>query len=400
MQKQLGPILLVAGTCIGSGMIALPIVLAKLGLLCSILLMLLIWLVMYHTSLINLELNLQAGKGLALGSLGRLFSGKKAGWAGTISLKLLSYSLLAVFLYGGSSILQKLFSEGGNLSYKIHGFALATFALFLLPVKWIDYLNRYLFTALLAAAVFLISGLATKIDWSDLPLFSEDYKNVSVWRALVPIVFTSFGFQVIFHTLTNYCETHAKTLKKAFFWGSLIPAVVYIIWTGSVMSVIHHHHPIFYKEMIRGKVEIGDLIQTLCSIAGESSVQMLVWWISLLAIVTSILGVGMGLSDALGNFLAPKIPHKFAAKATGALLTIVPPYLVALLVPNAFIVVLGFAGMILALIAILLPAYLLRQAKVECLNYPELKIKWLTRSSVGIGLTVIGSELCNLFSKM
>ncbi len=33
MQKQIGSIMLVAGTCIGSGMIALPMVLAKLGVI-------------------------------------------------------------------------------------------------------------------------------------------------------------------------------------------------------------------------------------------------------------------------------------------------------------------------------------------------------------------------------
>src|ERR1700722_3551919 len=123
MQKNIGSILLVAGTCIGSGMIALPMVLAKLGLICSILLMLLIWFIMYYTSLINLELNLQAGRGLSLGALGRLFSGRTAELIGIISLKLLSYSLLAVFLYGGSSILQKLWASKMVAEYSINNIA-------------------------------------------------------------------------------------------------------------------------------------------------------------------------------------------------------------------------------------------------------------------------------------
>lgn len=108
MQKLIGSILLISGTCIGSGMIALPMVLAKLGIIPSIILMFIIWFIMYYTSLINLELNLQAGKGLTLGTLGKYFSGHTAQIIGTVSLKLLSYALLAVFIYGGSSILQKL----------------------------------------------------------------------------------------------------------------------------------------------------------------------------------------------------------------------------------------------------------------------------------------------------
>ncbi len=87
MQELIGSILLISGTCIGSGMIALPMVLAKLGIIPSIILMF----IMYYTSLINLELNLQAGKGLTLGMLGKYFSGHTAQIIGTVSLKLLSY---------------------------------------------------------------------------------------------------------------------------------------------------------------------------------------------------------------------------------------------------------------------------------------------------------------------
>jgi tyrosine-specific transport protein len=46
MQKKIGATLLIAGTCIGSGMIALPLVLAKVGLVPSILLMVAIWFIM------------------------------------------------------------------------------------------------------------------------------------------------------------------------------------------------------------------------------------------------------------------------------------------------------------------------------------------------------------------
>ncbi|WP_041404094.1 aromatic amino acid transport family protein [Rickettsia montanensis] len=73
MQKLIGAILLISGTCIGSGMIALPTVLAKLGIIPSIILMFIIWFIMYYTSLINLELNLQAGKSLTLGYWENIF---------------------------------------------------------------------------------------------------------------------------------------------------------------------------------------------------------------------------------------------------------------------------------------------------------------------------------------
>jgi tyrosine-specific transport protein len=400
MQTKIGAILLIAGTCIGSGMIALPMVLAKLGLIPSILLMLFIWAIMYYTSLINLELNLQAGCGLSLGQLGKEFSGKMAELIGSFSLKILSYSLLAVFIYGGSSVLQELMASNRTLGYTFDhialGYAVVTMLLLCLPIKFIDYINRLLFIGLLIVIAFLMTGLVRTIDWSDLPLWTGQYREMSVWAALIPVVFTSFGFQVIFHTLTNYCQQNAKVLKQAFLWGSLIPAIVYILWTCSILSVVYHDDPAFYNQMAQGKAEVGELIQVLSRVAHGQSVQLLIWWISLLAIATSVLGVGVGLCDSLKGMMSSKIPNTGLRNIIASVLTVGPAYLVVIYVPNAFIAALGFAGMILAVIAILLPIYLLWQIKTEKLHYDELKTKWLIRLSIGVGLTVITSEIFNL----
>lgn len=329
MQKLIGSILLISGTCIGSGMIALPMVLAKLGLVPSIILMFIIWFIMYYTSLINLELNLQAGKGLTLGALGKYFSGRTAQIIGTVSLKLLSYALLAVFIYGGSSILQKLLTLNTNITYIGAWYVIISILILLLPLQLVDYINRVLFIGLLIIIAILVIGLVSMIQWDDLPLFSPNYKEISVWGVVTPIVFTSFGFQVIFHALTNYCNKNAKILKTAFLFGSLIPAIVYIIWTCSILIVVHHNNPIFYQQMITSNVEVGDLIKELSNIAKWQSVQLLVWIISTLAIATSILGVGVGLCDSLKTMLMNVIPNVVIRNITAAIVTILPAYIVA-----------------------------------------------------------------------
>lgn len=400
MYKRTGALLLVAGTCIGSGMIALPMVSAKLGLIPSLLLMAAIWSIMYYSSLINLELNLQAGQGLSLGALGRYFSGRTAELIGTISLKLLSYALLAVFIYGGSSILQELIASKMAAAYSFGNiatcFSLSAIALLLLPIKLIDYFNRFLFVSLLAIVAILIAGLAMTMNWSELPLFSDQYSSPSAWAALIPVVFTSFGFQVIFHTLTDYCNKNVKMLKQAFFWGSLIPAIVYIVWTCSILSVVYQDNPQFYAQMTAGKAEVGELIQVLSGIAKWQTVQLLVWWISLLAIATSILGVGVGLCDAFKGMLSKRVPNAGVRNLFASVITILPAYLVVMYVPNAFIAILGFAGMILALIAILLPVYLFWQIKTEKLHYPELRRKSLILLSAAVAAAVVACELYNM----
>ena len=57
---------------------------------------------------------------------------------------------------------------------------------------------------------FSYIGLVAMIEWDNLPLFSRNYKKISVCGIVTPVVFTSFGFQVIFYTLTNYYNRDAK----------------------------------------------------------------------------------------------------------------------------------------------------------------------------------------------
>ena len=403
MQKKTGAIMLVAGTCIGSGMIALPMILAKIGIIPSIFLMLTMCSIIYYTSLVNLEINLQAGKGITLGELGRKFSGKIAEFIGVSSFKALSYALLSVYIYGGVSIFQKLLASGSGHEYSSYHianiYALSSVALLLLPIKLLDYVNRFLFTGLLAVVAVLLAGLISNIHWNNFPLFNDQYSNISIWRTILPVAFTAFGFQVIFHTLTNFCNKDAKMLKSVFLWGSIIPAIVYIIWTCSILIVVHQENPIFYQEMIDGKVEVGDLIQELSSIAKWPFVQLLIWWISILAIVTSLLGVGMGLCDSIKNMLPEKITNLYLRNLLGAIITILPAYILAILIPNAFIIILGFAGMILVVIAVLLPIYLLYKAKITKFNYKELQYKWLVISSAIAGVIIMLCELLNILSR-
>ena len=396
MQKQIGAIMLVAGTCIGSGMIALPMMLAKLGIIPSIFLVAVLWAVIYYTCLVNIELNLQAGKGLALGALGKKFSGKIAEVIGTGSYKILSYALLAVYLYGGSSVIQKMLANNELAFNNIASvYALVAILTLLLPLKYIDYVNRILFTGLLGVIAILVVGLVSTTNWDNLPLFAQMYQDISLWQTIIPVTFTCFGFQVIFHTLTNYCNKDPIMLKRTFFWGSLIPAIVYIIWTSSLLGSIYQNNPEFYSQMISGKVEVGDLVKALSEISQNGFVQTLVWWLSILAIVTSVIGVGLALCDSVKEMLPNNI-NPYLRKVLASILTIAPAYLVTILIPNAFLAALGFAGMILVIIAILLPIYLLSRIKGKKFNYPELNHKWLLNLSAIAGAIIMLCEIFNM----
>lgn len=394
MNKRNGAIFLIAGTSIGSGMIALPMVLSKIGIIPSCVLLFITWMVAYYNSLLSVELNLKAGKGLSLGSLCAYFSGPIASFFGNVSINVLSYSLIAAYIYLISSVFSKMIgSQNMHLLYIL--FSGITFLLLLFPIKIVDYVNRCLFITLLCLFAVLLIGIVLSVNLKSVPLYGDlSFKNIMF---VIPVVFTSFGFQVIFHTLTDYLNKDSKMLKKAFFLGSLIPMIVYILWSCSSISVIYNHNIDFFNKMSTGSVDVGSLVEELSKISNIKIIHLLVWAISFLSIITSIIGVAVGLFDSLNNIFKDRVCYK-KLKAFSAFLVVVPSYIIASMIPNAFIVLLGFAGMILAVIAIILPCYLILNTTNTSFYYPILKHKILIYISIGIGILIIAAEYINMYA--
>lgn len=392
MQKQFGTTLLIAGTCIGSGMLALPMLLAKIGLLYSTLFIVLVWGAVYYTALIGIEIHIR-DRGAFIGSIADKLSLPVVGLIGKLCLKLLHYSLIAAYIYGSASVIQKTFGVVLGMEQIGCYCAAFTIALLLLPIKLIDYINRILFFCLLAIFGILLLMLVAVIDLNKLPLMTVNYSNIYDWPAILPIIFTSFGFQGSMHTIVNYCDLDIKKLKKAVFIGTLIPTVVYVIWIFSVLSVLYNYDKEFYLTMMSEDLEVGDLIERLTALLSNNYIAIVIRTLSLLAITTSLIGVSCGLSDSIANQIGWAIKNFIFRRAVAAILTVIPGLALAVLIPNAFISILGFAGMILSVIAILLPVYLFTRIKNTQPYYSELDNRTVILGAGLFGFIVIFAEL-------
>lgn len=406
MFRTFGAICLVSGTAIGAGIIALPITLASIGMFKSIFLMALIWLIMLMAALINTELNLRAGEGLPLGLLGRKFSGRIAEVIGNTSMGLLSYAVLSAYFYGGTSTFQSILEYAFDAKFSflsvalVWGLCLST--ILMCSISKVDFLNRLLFIGLISMILMMITFmLGTVSPNSIIEPNSFATSQTQTWFKIIPVIFTSFGFQIICHTLADFCKNDKAMLQKAFFWGSLIPLIIYISWSIAIMSVLSYGAPEFYKKIMTEGTEVGELILVLMSVTKVGFLKQLVWLISALAIITSAIGVSLGLSDIWKkqfssrnyNFLA--IRHDILT----VVLTILPPFIIAILLPNAFIKALGFAGMIMSVQAIFLPIYLLIKSntKNQKFHYQFLKYPAVILFIFTFGVLVLVSEINNIF---
>ena len=92
--KLLGAVFLLAGTAIGSGMISLPMVLAKFGIFNTFLIMLAFAVLTYLTAVIRADLNLRAKASVSLTDVGKVFNCKTVGVCGDFMFTLLHFSLM------------------------------------------------------------------------------------------------------------------------------------------------------------------------------------------------------------------------------------------------------------------------------------------------------------------
>ena len=338
--KLIGTIFIVAGTTIGASMLALPLVAAKVGMAWAFVLMVASWAFMLTNAHIILRMMAPYPKSATFRSIAKDALGPMGKHVITGAMMFLFYSLLSAYGAGATNILLGYFPIGQNLMTTLLFLGLGSMILWSDALT--DYLNRILFTSLLVfvlVAMFPLWGIMTS---TPLELSFKAPAHRELLTALL-IYITSFGFHGSIASLVKYNDKNMARLKKAFFWGTLLAVVLYIIWmmmTVSILSVPNLH-------------EVSHVIEHLTLKTGKPWVGGALSLFALVAILTSFIGVGMGLSNDFHDLLKRvKLPQKLLQ----GFLTFLPPYL--LLIFNAssvFIKALEYAGVALMFIAVLMP---------------------------------------------
>lgn len=345
--RMIGGILLVAGTAIGAGMLALPVLTAFGGFFPSLWLLAVCWLFFFATAYLLLEANLATpGEPNMISMTGKMLGkgGKAVCW---ITYLLLLYSLLAAYLSGASPLIIEMLDALTGIQMPAWLgplFLLFLFGVFVyLGTGLVDWVNRILMIGLIATYLLLVGFLPQNMDVS--LLFHSDPK--AIWVAL-PLLFTSYGFHIVIPSLTTYLKQDRRKLIWTLFIGSSIPFAVYVLW----------------ELLVLGIVPLSDLTQAWQ--AGQSAAVPLVAhlqnpWIgsvihsfSFFAILTSFLGVSLSLSDFLADGLKMK-GHTWEREIS-CLLTFMPPLLFVYMYQRGFILALQFAGIFVAILLCMLPA--------------------------------------------
>ncbi len=354
--KLLGSILLIVGTSIGAGILGLPIAAAQLGFIGSIILLFVCWFIMTSGALLILEVNMWLPPNNNLISMAKATIGPVGQVIAWLTYLLLLYSLLCAYIAGGSDLFRSLLMAGGIhvtawLSAVI--FTVLFGAIVYFGIRSVDRVNRVLMSVKFGAFFTLTFLLMFFISSKKLATGNLHYlTSISA----ITVTACSFGWATLIPSLRVYFNDDIKKLKTAIFIGSIIPLVCYIIWDAVIMGIIPLNGDNSLVSIVNSAHSTSDLVNILSSSVGKGSITFIVKLFTSICVLTSFLGVALCLTDFFADGF--QLEKKGLGKMIIHAITFIPALVVAILIPNAFIKALSYAGIYCIILLILLPAWM------------------------------------------
>jgi tyrosine-specific transport protein len=327
-----GGTLLISGTTIGVGMLALPVVTGPGGFWPSIMIYLVCWIFMLFTGLLLLEVCLRMPKDSNLITMANHYLGaigKNLCW------------ILYLFLF--VTVMIAHVAGGGGVVNEIIGLptwaGMIVYVLIFSPVVYLGTQSVDRLNLALMIGVGISYLLFIFISYNHVNLKLLEYQNWSkAWLAL-PVLFTAFTYQVIIPTLVTYMDQNVKKVRLAIFFGTSIPLIVYLIWELLILGIVPVEGP-------GGLIEAGqkgqNAVMPLKHFVGSTALFSIGKSFAFFTMTTSYIALALAFMDFLADGL--KIEKKGLKKVFLCLLVFIPPTIISLTYPDIFLKALGYAG--------------------------------------------------------
>lgn len=329
-----GGTLLVAGTSIGVGMLALPVQTASGGFFPSIILYFFCWLFMLMTGLLILEACVWMPKNANLITLSERLLGKWGKRSCWILYLFLFSCLMIAHVAGAGQITSDLFpgafSEAGSMILYVLLFS----PIIYFGTLWVDRINLFLMFALGIAYCILV---ASSIHYVTPSFLTRVHWN-SAFSSL-PIIFTAFGYQSLIPTLFNYMNRNIARVRLAIILGTSIPLVIYVLWQLLILGIV----PLYGPSGLQSALENAqNAVIPLSAYLRNSAVLTTGRIFAFLALTTSYLGISIAFLDFLLDGFKIGSSHK--GRIITCCFIFLIPLIICLINPHLFLIVLRWAG--------------------------------------------------------
>ncbi len=340
----LGGMLLISGSCVGAGMLGLPIVSGLAGFYPSLIMFFLAWAFMTMTGLLLVEVNgwfkTQVNLLTMVGhSLGRW--GRGLCW---ILYLFLFYSLLVAYTASSGGLVSTFYSELFTATlptwigstFFVVVFGLVVYA----GTRPVDLWNRVMMVGMIISYVGLVVFGLYHLNPTQL-----NYTHIPYILVSLPILVISFGFHNMIPSITAYMKGDIKRVRLSIIGGSIFALIIYLLWDLVVLGIV----PIEGEYGILKSLLLGrEASQSITGILGTTWLSTFAQGLAFFALLTSFLAQTLALVHFWADGL--KIKRKKKESLFLCALALLPPLFFAIIYPQIFYKALNFGGGICAVI--------------------------------------------------
>ncbi len=340
------------GTTIGAGVLGMPYVVAKAGLVIGLIEIVLIGFVIILLNLLLGEIVLRTRGNHQLTGYAEKYLGKAGKKIMTLTMVFGIYSALTAYLIGVSNELAKLFSisnlpVASNIVYGLAYFFVVALLIYS-GLKAIEK-SELLLVGIIVCIIVLVSGVA---------IFSPGFSikpGISISRNIIypyGVIFFAYLGSVAIPEMKEELGKDRKSLKKAILFGGFIVMLIYMLFSTAIIGVC--------KEVT---ALAPDCLQVLGSRMETFGVLF-----GIFAMSTSFLTLGLALKEMY------EYDYKLK-KGSAWVLTCIIPLVIFLLGIGGFIQILSVAGALVGGVEGILIVLMFRNAKKKGNRKPEYLVK-------------------------
>lgn len=336
--RVISAMFLVAGTCIGGGMLALPVVTGVGGFWPSIFVMSLCWIAMTLTALLLLEVSLWMEEGAHVITMTTRLLGIPGRVVSWCLYLFICYASIVAYTAGGGSQMARAIEYYTNYPISHEWASLIFLIVFGVVVDCgsivVGRVNAVLFVAMIVS-YFVLVGMG--VDEVNSEHFLHQRWSQAWWA--IPLTLTTFSFQTMVPSLTPYLHKHVSALRWAIVGGTSITMLIYVIWQWLILGIV----PAEGEHSLALALQQGESpTQFLREHVEGQWIYIIAEYFAFFAIVTSFLGIALGLFDFLADGL--KIKKEGWGKLALGSLIIIPSLIFATQYERAFLTSLETSG--------------------------------------------------------
>ncbi|UAB70864.1 transposase [Vibrio sp. SCSIO 43132] len=352
----LGGACIIASVCVGAGMLGLPSAGAGAWTGWSMLAIAFTMIVMTLSGWMLLEAFKHYDLKVSFNTVTKDMLGNNMNRLNNVAVYFVGGILLYAYITSSGLILQDMLSVDSKIASVLFVLVFSSFVWH--STRAVDRISVVLIAFMVLSFVFGVSGLVANVDLSILfDRINQETSYAPYAMAMLPVALTSFGYHHSVSSMRCYYGEE-KRAKYAILGGTVIALSLYFLW---VMSIYGNLPRDQFGPVIEQGGNVDALLSALGSVIESEKVANAINTFSIAAILSSFIGVGLGVFDYLADLL--KFEDSKAGRTKTWVATFLPPLILSLLFPFGFLVAIGYAGAAATLWACIIPALLVRKSR-------------------------------------